>query len=194
MNKVHWKNVLLQLLWGSLIDLIRDNKYQHLCGCSPLYWKKPLGAAFSTSTVTRRLIWALDDVRITCHMARLLTLLWHSLSDSLVQPLAGHSRRRLLAGTDCLYCICWILCFFFVANTLSACHRRVTALWLVRLLIGHPILGIKNNLAVGYQRGMPVTNQQSVPDWSVVEVKAAPRGIPSMRGNSRTSVGTYCLE
>ena len=26
----------------------------------------------------------------------------HSLSDSLVQPLAGHSRRRLSAGTDCL--------------------------------------------------------------------------------------------
>ena len=58
----------------------------------------------------------------------------------------------------------------------------------------HPILRIKNNLAVGYQGGLAVTNQQLVPDWRAVEVKAAPMGIPSISGNSRTSVGTYCLE
>ena len=33
-----------------------------------------------------------------------------------------------------------------------------------RLLIGHhPILGIKNNLAVGYQGGLAVANEQLVP-------------------------------
>ena len=61
----------------------------------------------------------------------------HSLSDSLVQPLAGHSRRRLLAGTDCLLCI-WILCSF-VANTRLICQQCVTCFHAAHALVANEL-------------------------------------------------------
>ena len=62
---------------------------------------KPITLRPLNTFVTRRVIWALDDVRIT-YNARLLMFLCQILSRTVSYSLLLDTRRRLSAGTDCL--------------------------------------------------------------------------------------------
>ena len=96
----------------------------------------PLKISIAANTVTRRVIWALDEVCITCHNARLLMLLWHILAQTVLYSLSLDTLASKALGRDRFSLIVFGFCVLFrrkytvglpptCYNTLSYPYRRL---------------------------------------------------------------------